>query len=81
MYHFCPYCLKALQLPYGDKVQHTIVTNFYNHLITHFNKQENNELIESKCKHCRKCILHVRYTKEHLSIDHKRNEDVDGSMN
>jgi hypothetical protein len=73
LHHFCPYCLKSILLPYGDKVQHVIVNNFYSHLITHFNKHENNELIESKCKHCRKCILHVRFTKEHLNNDHNNN--------
>ena len=76
LYNFCPYCLKSVLLPYGDKVQHVIVNNFYSHLITHFNKHENNELIESKCKHCRKCILHVRLMKEHLNNDHNTNSII-----
>jgi hypothetical protein len=43
---------------------------FYSHLITHFNKQENDLILPSKCKHCTKCILHVRHMKDHLENDH-----------
>ena len=79
LYSFCPYCLKSFLLPHqgshgnNNKVQHAIVNSFYSHLVTHFDKRENNKLIESKCKHCLKCILHVRFMKEHLNNDHNTN--------
>ncbi|CAF0707489.1 unnamed protein product [Brachionus calyciflorus] len=68
--HFCPYCLKSLVLPFNKKLGHVQCNIFYSHLITHFNKHENDEMIPSKCKHCTKCILHIRHMKEHLIFDH-----------
>jgi hypothetical protein len=68
--HFCPYCLKSLSLPFSEKLGYVQCQLFYAHLITHFNKHENDTLQPSKCKHCQKCILHVRYMKEHLVNDH-----------
>lgn len=71
--HFCPYCLKSLSLPYNEKLGYVQCQLFYSHLITHFNKHENDTLQPSKCKHCQKCILHVRYMKDHLASDHSMN--------
>ncbi|RNA21266.1 Pogo transposable element with ZNF domain [Brachionus plicatilis] len=68
--HFCPYCLKSLVLPFNKKLGHVQCNIFYSHLITHFNKHENDQIIPSKCKHCTKCILHIRHMKEHLVFDH-----------
>lgn len=68
--HFCPYCLKSLVLPYSKKLGYVQCNIFYSHLITHFNKHENDQIIPSKCKHCTKCILHIRHMKEHLVFDH-----------
>lgn len=68
--HFCPYCLKSLILPYNEKQGYVQCNQFYSHLITHFNKHENEMLMPSKCKHCQKCILHVRFMKDHLCNDH-----------
>ena len=71
--HFCPYCLKSLALPFNEKLGYAQCNLFYAHLITHFNKHENDILMPSKCKHCQKCILHIRYMKEHLTSDHSSN--------
>jgi hypothetical protein len=57
-------------LPYNEKLGHVQCNLFYNHLLTHFNKQENDLILPSKCKHCTKCILHVRHMKDHLANDH-----------
>jgi hypothetical protein len=57
-------------LPFNEKLGHVQCNIFYGHLITHFNKQENDVLVPSKCKHCQKCILHVRDMREHLKEDH-----------
>lgn len=73
--HFCPYCLKSLVLPYSKKSGHVQVSLFYAHLQTHFNKEESNKLVPSKCKHCQKCILHVRHMQEHLRFDHNVTEE------
>lgn len=74
MHHFCPYCLKSFILPYQKKLGHVECTLFYSHLQTHFNKQESNNMVKpSRCKHCAKCILHVRFMNEHLSYDHSSN--------
>lgn len=58
-----------------EKNEHVVVDGFYEHLITHFNKHEDNDFIPSRCKHCRKCILHVRHMKEHLQKDHATNNN------
>lgn len=68
--HFCPYCLKSITLPFNEKIGYVQCQLFYSHLITHFNKHENDILQPSKCKHCQKCILHIRYMKDHLISDH-----------
>jgi len=72
--HFCPYCLKSLALPFNKKLGHVQCNLFYAHLVTHFNKHENEVLMPSKCKHCSKCILHVRFMKDHLMYDHNEVE-------
>jgi hypothetical protein len=71
--HFCPYCLKSITLPYSKRLGHVQSNMFYAHLITHFNKQEKDVLMPSKCKHCDKCILHVRHMRDHLMYDHNCN--------
>ncbi len=79
--HFCPYCLKSLVLPYNEKQGYVQCNLFYSHLITHFNKHENDTLMQSKCKHCHKCILHVRYMKDHLCSDHSSNVSASSNNN
>ena len=76
MRHFCPYCLKSLVLPFNEKLGYVQCNQFYSHLITHFNKQENDLILPSKCKHCTKCILHVRHMKDHLANDHNNGMKV-----
>lgn len=57
-------------MPFNEKLGHVQSDQFYAHLITHFNKHEGEKLVPSKCKHCQKCILHVRYMRSHLILDH-----------
>jgi hypothetical protein len=42
----------------------------YKHLLLHFNKVDQGRTIQSKFKHCRKCILQVGSMKDHLQRDH-----------
>lgn len=65
-----------MTLPYNEKLGYVQCQLFYAHLITHFNKHENDILQPSKCKHCQKCILHVRYMKEHLTTDHSNSSST-----
>ena len=70
--HFCPYCLKSIVLPYDDELGLVHANIFYSHLTTHFDKRDDQHdtIVPSKCTHCLKCILHIRYMKDHLTYDH-----------
>ncbi|CAF2778923.1 unnamed protein product [Rotaria sp. Silwood2] len=68
---FCPYCFLAIELPL--MINSTNILNgtlAYKHLLHHFNKVDQGRTIQSKFKHCRKCILHVASMKDHLQRDH-----------
>ncbi|CAF0769266.1 unnamed protein product [Didymodactylos carnosus] len=69
-YFFCSYCLKTIPLP---AMQFSNLLNgggAFRHLLLHFNRIEGNKTKESKFRHCRRCILHVKSIKEHLTRDH-----------
>ncbi|CAF1332249.1 unnamed protein product [Adineta steineri] len=70
-YFFCPYCFIAIELPLMTNSSTMINgTLAYKHLLLHFNKVDQGRTIQSKFKHCRKCILHVASMKDHLQRDH-----------
>ncbi|CAF3384500.1 unnamed protein product [Rotaria sp. Silwood1] len=70
-YFFCPYCFIAIELPFITNSS-TIIngTLAYKHLLLHFNKVDQGRTIQSKFKHCRKCVLQVGSMKDHLQRDH-----------
>ncbi|CAF3954181.1 unnamed protein product [Rotaria magnacalcarata] len=70
-YFFCPYCFIGIELPFITNSS-TILngTSAYKHLLLHFNKVDQGRTIQSKFKHCRKCVLHVSSMKDHLQRDH-----------
>ncbi|KAL7676757.1 hypothetical protein ACOME3_003006 [Neoechinorhynchus agilis] len=81
---YCPFCLEAVELKptYAgsnrkgsietDAAQDTILyldcENALRHLMVHFN-QENGQFV-SKYKFCRKCVLHMKTSKDHMKKDH-----------
>lgn len=79
--YFCPYCLKSIGLQFNKKLGRVQSNAFYDHLLTHFNDRENGEVTPSKCKHCDKCILHVRHLDEHMRTDHGCSELGDDDDN
>ena len=70
-YFFCPYCFLAIEMPFMANSSNILNgTLAYKHLLLHFNKVDQGRTIQSKFKHCRKCILHVASMKDHLQRDH-----------
>jgi hypothetical protein len=70
-YFFCPFCFIAIELPLITNSSTMINgTLAYKHLLLHFNKVDQGRTLQSKYKHCRKCILHVASIKDHLQRDH-----------
>ncbi|CAF1210762.1 unnamed protein product, partial [Adineta ricciae] len=70
-YFFCPFCLVSIELPLMNNSSTMMDgTLAYKHLLLHFNKVDQGRTIQSKFKHCRKCILHVASMKDHLQRDH-----------
>ncbi|KAI0980147.1 hypothetical protein GJ496_004272 [Pomphorhynchus laevis] len=75
---FCPFCLNTHILPPmdDDTLSHnktSVVLNSasaYAHLIQHYDKIDGTKYISSKCKHCRKCVLHLKMIKDHIRRDH-----------
>ena len=68
---FCPYCFLAIELPFMINSYNILDgTLAYKHLLLHFNKIDQGRTIQSKFKHCRKCVLHVASMKDHLQRDH-----------
>ncbi|CAF0950763.1 unnamed protein product, partial [Didymodactylos carnosus] len=69
-YFFCPYCFAAIQLPLLNNSLFLNGSAAFKHLLLHFNKVDNGRATQSKFKHCRKCTLHVKSIKDHLTRDH-----------
>ncbi|CAF2139692.1 unnamed protein product, partial [Rotaria magnacalcarata] len=70
-YFFCPYCFLAIELPFMTNSSNTLNGSLaYKHLLLHFNKVDQGRIVQSKFKHCRKCILHIASMKDHLQRDH-----------
>jgi hypothetical protein len=70
-YFICPHCFIAIELPLMVNSSNILNgTLAYKHLLLHFNKVDQGRTIQSKFKHCRKCVLHVASMKDHLQRDH-----------